>query len=62
MSGMKFHVGDRVEDKKTHERGRVTFVYSTLELRDEFIAVLSNHDEALDVPPDSVRKVATRQS
>ena len=34
MSGMKFHVGDRVEDKKTHERGRVTFVYSTLELRD----------------------------
>jgi hypothetical protein len=62
MSAMKFHVGDRVEDKKTHERGRVTFVYSTLELRDEFIAVLSNHDEALDVPPDSVRKVATRQS
>jgi hypothetical protein len=37
---MKFHVGDRVEDKKTHERGRVTFVYSTLELRDEFIAHL----------------------
>ena len=63
MSGMKFHVGDRVEDKKTHERGRVTFVYSTLELRDEFIAVLFNgHDEALDVPADSVRKVSTRQS
>jgi len=36
MAAMKFHVGDRVEDKKTHERGRVTFVYSTLELRDEF--------------------------
>jgi len=50
----KFHVGDRVEDKETHERGRVTFVYSTLELRDEFIAVA--------VPADGVRKVSTRQS
>jgi hypothetical protein len=46
-----------------HERGRVTFVYSTLEIRDEFIAVLFNgHDEALAVPADSVRKVSTRQS
>ena len=62
MSAMKFHVGDRVEDKKSHERGRVTFVYSTLELRDEFVAVLFNgHDEALAVPADSVRKVSTRQ-
>ena len=62
MSATKFHVGDRVEDKKTHERGRVTFVYSTLELRDEFIAVLFNgHDEALAVPADSVHKVSTRQ-
>jgi hypothetical protein len=62
MSATKFHVGDRVEDKKTHERGRVTFVYSTLELRDEFIAVLFNgHDEALAVPVDSVRKISTRQ-
>jgi hypothetical protein len=62
MSAMNFHVGDRVEDKKSHERGRVTFVYSTLELRDEFIAVLFNgHDEALAVPADSVRKVSTRQ-
>src|SRR5262245_30304627 len=26
MSATKFHVGERVEDKKTHERGRVTFV------------------------------------
>jgi hypothetical protein len=35
---------------------------STLELRDEFIAVLFNgHDEALAVPADSVRKVSTRQ-
>jgi hypothetical protein len=59
----KFHVGDRVEDKDTHERGRVTFVYSTLELRDEFIAVLfDGHEEALTVPADSVRKVSTRQS
>ena len=63
MSAMKFHVGDRVEDKETHERGRVTFVYSTLELRDEFIAVLFNgHDGAVAVPADSVRKVSTRQS
>jgi hypothetical protein len=33
----KFAVGDRVKDKETHKLGRVTFVYSTLELRDEFI-------------------------
>jgi len=32
---MKFHVGD----PKTHERGRVTFVYSTLELKDETAAL-----------------------
>ena len=58
-----FHVGDRVEDKETHERGHVTFVYSTLELRDQFIAVLfDGHDEALAVPADSVCKVSTRQS
>jgi hypothetical protein len=59
----KFHVGDRVEDRKTHKRGRVTFVYSTLELRDEFIAVLfDGRDEAVDVSVDSIRKVSTRQS
>ena len=47
----------------THERGHVTFVYSTLELRDEFIAVLFNgHDGAVAVPADSVRKISTRQS
>jgi hypothetical protein len=58
----KFDVGERVEDKKNHKRGRVTFVYSTLELRDEFIAVLfDGRDEAVD-PADSVRKVSTRQS
>ena len=58
----KFHIGDRVEDKGTHERGHVTFVYSTLELRDEFIAVLfDGHDEALAVPADSVRKVSRRE-
>ena len=56
-------VGDRVEDKKTHERGHVTFVYSMLEFRDGFIAVLfDGHDDALAVPTDSVRKVSTRQS
>jgi hypothetical protein len=43
----KFHVGERVEDKETHERGRVTFVYSTLELRDEFIAVLFDEGGAM---------------
>jgi hypothetical protein len=59
----KFHVGDRVEDKETHKRGRVTFVYSTLELRDEFIAVLFDaRDEAVAVPADSVRKVSTSRS
>src|SRR2546421_13103437 len=30
MSAMKFHVGDRVEDKKTHERGRGRCQHSTL--------------------------------
>jgi hypothetical protein len=59
----KFHVGERVEDKETHERGHITFVYSTLELRDEFIAVLfDGRNEAVAVPADSVRKVLTRQS
>ena len=58
-----FRVGDCVEDKETHERGRVTFVYRTLELRGEFIAVLfDGRNEALAVPADSVRKVSTRQS
>jgi hypothetical protein len=53
-------VGDRVEDKETHKRGHVTFVYSELE---QFIAVLfDGRDEALAVPTDSVRKVSTRQS
>jgi hypothetical protein len=58
-----FRVGDRVEDKDTHKRGRVTFVYSDLELKGEVIAVLfDGRDEALAVPADSVRKVSTRQS
>jgi hypothetical protein len=26
MSAMKFHVGDRIQDKKSHERGRVTLL------------------------------------
>jgi hypothetical protein len=57
-----FRVGDRVEDKETHKRGRVTFVYSELELKGEFIAVLfDGHDDALAVPTDSVRKVSKRQ-
>ena len=59
----KFHVGDRVEDKKTHKRGRITFVYSELERRGEIIEVLfDGGDEAVDVPADSVRKVVRRQS
>ena len=58
-----FRVGDRVEDKKTHKRGRVTFVYSELELKGEFIAVLfDGRDETVAVPVDSVRKVVRRQS
>jgi hypothetical protein len=58
-----FRVGDRVEDNETHKRGRVTFVYSELQLKGEFIAVLfDGRDEALAVPADSVRKVSTRQS
>jgi hypothetical protein len=58
-----FRVGDRVEDKETHKRGRVTFVYSELELKGEFIAVLfDGRDEAFAVSADSVRKVSTRQS
>ena len=57
-----FRVGDSVEDKKTRKRGRVTFVYSELELKGEVIEVLfDGRDEAVDVPADGVRKVSTRQ-
>ena len=42
-----FRVGDRVEDKETHKRGRVTFVYSELELKGEFIAALFDGRAAL---------------
>jgi hypothetical protein len=59
----KFHVGDRVEDKETHKRGRITFVYSELERKGEVIEVLfDGRDQAVDVSGDSVRKVSTRQS
>jgi hypothetical protein len=59
----KFHVGDRVEDKETHKHGCVTFVYSKLEFRGEFIEVLfDGRDKVLAIPTDSVRKVSTRQS
>jgi hypothetical protein len=58
-----FSVGDCVEDKETHKRGYVTFVYSKLERRGEIIEVLfDGGDEAVDVPADSVRKVVRRQS
>jgi hypothetical protein len=58
-----FRVGDRVEDKKTHKRGRVTFVYSELELKGEVIEVLfDGRDNPVDVLVDNVRKVSTRQS
>jgi hypothetical protein len=58
-----FRVGDWVEDKETHKRGYVTFVYSELERRGEIIEVLfDGGDEAVDVPVDSVRKVVRRQS
>jgi hypothetical protein len=59
----KLRVGDRVEDKKTHKRGRVTFVYTELEFKDEVIEVLfDGHESPVDVLVDSVRKVSTRQS
>jgi len=58
-----FRVGDRVEDKKTHKRGRITFVYSELERKGKVIEVLfDGRDEVVDVPADGVRKVSTRQS
>ena len=58
-----FHVGDRVEDKETHKRGYVTFVYSELERKGEVIEVLfDGRDEVVDVAADGVRKVSTRQS
>ena len=57
-----FRVGDRVEDKETHRRGYVTFVYSELEFKGEVIAVLfDGRAEALAVPADSVRKVSRKQ-
>jgi hypothetical protein len=56
-------VGDRVEDKKTHKRGRVTFVYSELEFKDEVIEVLfDGRENPVDVLVDNVRKVSMRQS
>ena len=58
-----FRVGDRVEDKETHKRGRVTFVYSELELKGEVIEVLfDGREEPVDVLVDNVRKVSTMQS
>ena len=58
-----FRVGDRIEDKKTHKRGRVTFVYSELERKGEVIEVLfDGRDEGVDVPADGVRKIAQKQS
>jgi hypothetical protein len=58
----KCGIGDRVEDNKTHKRGRVTFVYSEIERGGEVIEVLFNgRDEAVDVSVDTVRKVSTRQ-
>ena len=51
-----FRVGNRVEDKETHKRGRVIFVYSELELKGEVIAVLfEGRHEALAVPADSAK-------
>ena len=56
-------VGDRVEDKKTHKCGRVTFVYSELEFKDEVIEVLfDGRENPVDVLVDNVRKVSMRQS
>jgi hypothetical protein len=58
-----FRVGDRVEDKKTHKRGRITFVYSELDRKGEVIEVLfDGRDEVVDVAADGVRKVSTKQS
>ena len=63
MSAMKFHVGDRVEDKKLTSAAALPLSTARSSLETSFIAVLFNgHDEALDVPADSVRKVSTRQS
>ena len=57
-----FRVGDSVEDKKTRKRGRVTFVYSELELKGEVIEVLfDGREEPVDVLVDNVRKVSRRQ-
>ena len=59
----KFHVGDRVEDKETHKRGYVTFVYSELEFKAEVIAVLfDGRDEDLAVPANSVLKIVRGHS
>jgi hypothetical protein len=56
-----FHVGDRVEDKETHKRGRVVWVYSELELKGEVVEVLfDSRDDALTVSVDSIRKIARR--
>jgi hypothetical protein len=58
-----FRIGDRVEDKETHKRGCVTFVYSELEFKDEVIEVLfDGRENPVDVLVDNVRKVVRGQS
>jgi len=50
---------NRVEDRKTHKRGRITFVDTELERKE---VLFDGRDEVVDVPADGVRKVSTRQS
>jgi hypothetical protein len=56
-----FRVGDRVEDKETHKRGRVTFVYSELELKGESPPYQSSSPSvATQLKPDLLPVLADR--
>jgi hypothetical protein len=52
------HVGDRVEDEVTHERGSVVHVYSRREMRDSIVAVkFDGRADAFAIPADALRRV-----
>jgi hypothetical protein len=57
----KFKIGDRVQDPDSHRAGRVVYVYTEPELRDELVAAkFDDHDVPLAVHVDDVRKLRQR--
>ena len=53
-----FRMGDRVEDRESHETGTIVHVYRDPALRDEIIVVrFGSSSDALAVPTDTVKKI-----